>query len=64
VCHAQPVSLSPPLLQALTCYPTPPPHHQVMGDDLSKTAPLNLAFWEQAQSELAGKGLRILTLCR
>ena len=37
---------------------------QIVNDDLSKTAPLDAAFWHKAQSELASDGLRVLALCR
>ncbi|KAI8469567.1 MAG: cation transporting ATPase [Monoraphidium minutum] len=37
---------------------------QVAGDDLSKSAPLDLGFWQKAQEELSAKGLRVLALCK
>ena len=44
--------------------PSPPHPPQVVGDDLSKTAPLDLAFWNKAQSALSAQGLRVLALTR
>jgi len=37
---------------------------QIMGDDLTKTGPLAMAFWDKAQADLSAKGLRVLALCR
>ncbi|GBF97304.1 carbonate dehydratase [Raphidocelis subcapitata] len=37
---------------------------QITGDDLKKTAPLEIGFWNKAQSDLSAQGLRVLLLCR
>ncbi len=37
---------------------------QVVDDDLSRTAPLDAAWWQQQQAELSKQGLRVLALCR
>ncbi|KAI8465790.1 MAG: cation transporting ATPase [Monoraphidium minutum] len=37
---------------------------QFTSDDLSKSAPIDVAFWNDAQSELSSQGLRVLALCR
>jgi hypothetical protein len=37
---------------------------QVASDDLSKTAPLDAAFWHKVQEGYSAHGLRVLMLCR
>lgn len=37
---------------------------QIVDDDLNRTAPLDLKFWQDEQAQLSSQGLRVLALCR
>jgi hypothetical protein len=36
----------------------------ILNPSLTNLAPLDTAFWQQAQEELSSHGLRVLALCR